>query len=228
MKKSDLIVLIVVLVIVLIFATIPQAGHIYQQLNAGHGMWMSFIKFAVLATFGESLALRLRTGHYNKPGFGLLPKAVVWGIIGLTIKMAFVIFPTGTPAFLEYLGLEGASASLQKPLSPLAFITAFFISTAMNIIYAPVMMTFHSITDTHIAQQGGSLKALITPIPFRTIIPALDWDNLWNFVFKKTIPLFWIPAHTITFLLPAQHQVLFAAMLSIALGVILSLAQARK
>jgi uncharacterized integral membrane protein len=43
-------------------------------------------------------------------------------------------------------------------------------------------------------------------------------------VFKKTIPLFWYPAHTITFLLPAGFQVLFAAVLGIVLGVLLSVA----
>ncbi len=40
---------------------------------------------------------------------------------------------------------------------------------------------------------------------------------------KKTIPLFWIPAHTITFLLPEEFRVLFAAVLSVMLGVLLSL-----
>jgi len=46
----------------------------------------------------------------------------------------------------------------------------------------------------------------------------------WNFVFKKTIPFFWYPAHTITFLLPVDYQVLFAAILGIALGTILAMA----
>jgi hypothetical protein len=225
MKKSDLILIITISVIVLIFILFPKAHETYTKLNITHGMWMSFIKFGVLATFGESLALRLSTGHYNKTGFGLLPKAVVWGLLGLSIKMAFIIFSNGTAAFVEYLGLDGAHASLAKPITITAMITAFSISTAMNIIYAPVMMTLHRITDTHIAQMGGSIKALITPIPFRSIVPSLDWSNLWNFIFKKTIPLFWIPAHTITFLLPEQYQVLFAAMLSIALGVILSMAK---
>ncbi len=228
MKRSDFILLAILLVIFLIFWLIPQTGDTYNHLNKEHGMWMSFAKFAVLATFGESLALRIRTGHYNKPGFGLLPKAIVWGIIGLTIKMAFVIFSTGTPVFLEYMGLEGARQSLRETLSITSLVTAFSISAAMNIIYAPVMMTFHRITDTHIASQGGSIKALLVAVPFRVIFPSLDWDNLWNFVFKKTIPFFWIPAHTITFLLPEQYQVLFAALLSVALGVILSIAAQNK
>jgi hypothetical protein len=46
----------------------------------------------------------------------------------------------------------------------------------------------------------------------------------WGFVFKKTIPLFWYPAHTLTFLLPAEYRILFAALLGIVLGVLLSVA----
>jgi hypothetical protein len=55
------------------------------------------------------------------------------------------------------------------------------------------------------------------------IITKLDWKVQWNFIFKKTIPFFWIPAHTITFLLPPEFRVLFAALLGIALGIILSI-----
>ncbi|WP_321415721.1 Mpv17/PMP22 family protein [uncultured Desulfobacter sp.] len=43
-------------------------------------------------------------------------------------------------------------------------------------------------------------------------------------MFKKTLPFFWIPAHTITFLLPPDFQVLFAAILGIVLGIILAVA----
>ena len=56
------------------------------------------------------------------------------------------------------------------------------------------------------------------------ILGRINWNVQWNFVFKKTIPFFWIPAHTITFLLPEDYQVAFAALLGIALGVILSFA----
>ncbi|MDR0466786.1 MAG: hypothetical protein LBH94_05460, partial [Deltaproteobacteria bacterium] len=58
----------------------------------------SFLKFAVLATFGECIGLRITTGDYNRPGFGILPKALVWGVLGVGIKMAFTIFAIGAPA----------------------------------------------------------------------------------------------------------------------------------
>ena len=44
----------------------------------------------------------------------------------------------------------------------------------------------------------------------------------------KTIPCFWIPAHTITFLLPENYRILSAGFLSIALGLILTLAKKRR
>jgi prepilin signal peptidase PulO-like enzyme (type II secretory pathway) len=40
-------------------------------------------------------------------------------------------------------------------------------------------------------------------------------------VVLKTIPLFWIPVHTITFMLPPHYRVVIAAYLSIVLGVFL-------
>ncbi len=51
----------------------------------------------------------------------------------------------------------------------------------------------------------------------------MDWHGFVSFTLFKTIPLFWIPAHTLTFLLPPEYQVIAAAALSIALGIILSL-----
>lgn len=89
-------------------------------------------------------------------------------------------------------------------------------------------MTFHKITDTHILQCGGSVRSLLTPIPMTQIITHLNWDVQWNFVFKKTIPFFWVPAHTITFLLPEEARVLFAALLGVVLGILLAVAARKK
>ncbi|MFA8300992.1 MAG: Mpv17/PMP22 family protein [Hyphomicrobiales bacterium] len=186
---------------------------------------MSFIKFAILATAGEVIGLRIRSGNYYENGFGLIPRAIVWGFLGLTIKLSFVIFATGTPAFLTYLGLEDIKAAFTaSEFSFTKLLTAFSISACMNIIYAPFMMTLHKITDTHIIDNGGTVKGLLRPIKFGEIISNLNWNIQYNFVFKKTIPFFWIPAHTITFMLPPDFRVLFAALLGIALGVILSIA----
>ena len=185
---------------------------------------MAFIKFAILATLGEVIGLRIRTGRYYKDGFGILPRAIYWGIFGLTIKMAFIIFATGVPYFLQYLGVENATEVMKQPFSSTKLLMSFSISAAMNLIYAPVLMTAHKITDTHIVENNGSLTAIFKPINVSRIITTMDWKVQWEFVFKKTIPLFWIPAQTITFLLPQDFQILFAAILGIILGVFLAIA----
>ncbi|EJX06625.1 hypothetical protein, membrane [gut metagenome] len=223
MKKSDIIFLLLIAALFLPFVVSDSFYAAYQSFNTNHGMVMSFVKFGILATLGEMLGLRLGTGVYSTPTFGLLPRMVIWGLLGMGINMAMIIFSKGTPLFLEYMGMTDASALMSGGFCLSKVGVALSISVAMNTLFAPVFMTLHKITDTHIAQCGGSVKALFTPIPMTSIITHLNWDVLWNFVFKKTIPLFWYPAHTLTFLLPADMRVLFAALLGVVLGVLLAI-----
>ncbi len=224
MKKQDVMFILGTVLCFSPFFLSQTVYGLYQQLNADHGILMSFVKFALLATAGESIGLRIRSGIYNHTHFGLLPRAIVWGFLGITIKMAFVIFVGGVPILMEYAGWKGAMTSIHQGFSSTKLVTAFCISCALNLMYAPVMMTIHKITDTHIAMYQGKVTSLIRPIMMARILKEIPWDVQWHFVFKKTIPFFWIPAHTITFLLRPDVQVLFAAILGIVLGVILSVA----
>ena len=174
------------------------------------------------------LGLRISAGVYNRKGFGVLPRAVVWGLLGMGINAAMIIFSKGVPQFMEYMGMANAAAIINGEFCLDKLWIAFAISVAMNTIFAPVFMTFHKITDTHILDCGGSPRGLLTPIPMTRIITHLNWDAQWNFVFKKTIPFFWYPAHTITFLLPGEMRVLFAAILGVVLGVLLAIAARMK
>ena len=228
MKKSDFAFIAVILAIFAPFALSETLYGWYKSFNAEHGMVMSFLKFAILSTAGELLGLRLSAGIYLKRGFGVWPRAVVWGIFGMGINLAMIIFSNGVPVALEYCGLQGATAAMAGPVTLMKVLTALCISIGMNGIFAPVFMTFHKITDTHILACGGSLRALATPIPMARIMTGLNWDAQWNFVFKKTIPFFWVPAHTVTFLLPGEARVLFAALLGVVLGVLLAVAARMK
>ncbi|MDR2084011.1 MAG: hypothetical protein LBP67_03350 [Bacteroidales bacterium] len=228
MKKKDFIFIFVVIIVLLPFFIFPAVYECYERLNREHGMIMSFVKFALLSTTGEAIGLRLSKGVYNYKGFGLVPRALVWGIFGLGIKMAMTIFSAGTPVFLEYLGVKNSITALAGTLTWKKVFVAFCVSTTMNCIFAPVFMTLHKITDAHILNTGGTLKGFFTPIHFGQISQNLNWKVQWNFVFAKTIPFFWIPAHTITFILPEEWQVLFAALLGVALGIILSIANRKK
>lgn len=228
MKKSDILFLLFVVALFLPFFVSDTIYEWYKSFNAAHGMVMSFAKFAILATLGEMIGLRISTGVYYNKTFGIIPRMVVWGLLGMGINMAMIIFSKGTPMFLEYMGMEHASTLMSGDFCFAKFLVALAISVAMNSIFAPVFMTLHKITDTHIGNHEGSLKALTTPIPMTRILVGLNWAVLWSFVFKKTIPLFWYPAHTITFLLPPDMRVLFAAFLGIVLGVLLAVAARKK
>lgn len=227
MKKSDIITLLCTAAAVCCFAFIPGAWNWFNTSTANHGLLMSFFKFAILGTFGEMLALRIREGVYYKKGFGLLPKMLVWGVLGVVIASAMTIFKTGTVVLLDKGFHLGGKAGMwfAGSLSWGKFFVALCVSVLMNTLFAPVFMTFHKITDIHIAETGGTMKGFFSNrLCIReTMSKKINWDTQYGFIFAKTIPLFWYPAHTITFLLPGTYQVLFAAFLGVALGVILSI-----
>ncbi len=227
MKTKDLYVALVLIALFAPFALSDSVLDHYNQLNSEHGFILSFLKFAILATLGESIGLRISAGCYNRPGFGLLPRAIVWGFLGIAMKMAIVIFAIGVPGLLTYAGMEQVKETLSGGLSFAHIFIAFAISVFANLFFAPIMMVFHKVTDTHIMNTGGTVKGLLSRIEPGAILSDMNWQFQWDFVLKKTIPFFWIPAHTITFLLPADHRVLFAALLGVALGVILSIAAVR-
>ena len=60
----------------------------YKSFNAIHGMVMSFVKFAILATLGEMLGLRISTGVYHNKTFGIIPRMVIWGVLGVLLAIA--------------------------------------------------------------------------------------------------------------------------------------------
>ena len=229
MKRQDLYFAIVMLAIFLPFFLSPELYAWYKSFNAAHAMIMAFLKFGILATLGEMLGCRISTGDYTTPTFGVLPRMVVWGLLGIVISMAMTVFSNGIPAYISSMGGENLVAAFKADgFAWGKLIVALSISVMMNTFFAPVFMTFHKITDTHIAENGGSIKALFRPIDMRRHIVELNWDRQWSFIFKKTIPLFWYPAHTITFMLPGEYRVLFAALLGVALGVILAIGARKK
>ena len=240
MKKQDWLVILIIVVVLTPFF-IPATGFFawFCTTTTAHPYIMAFFKFAILATFGEMLALRIREGVYNKKGFGVLPRMMVWGFLGMCIAMSMVIFKSGVPTFLgsvaDALTGRAGHADAYAAIFKAAELTwgklgvAFAVSVLMNSIFAPVMMTFHKCTDIHITDNGGTVRGLLRPMKMREIVSTkVNWDVQWNLVIKKTIPLFWFPAHTITFILPPTFQVLFAALLGVALGLILALAGGKK
>ena len=87
------------------------------------------------------------------------------------------------------------------------------------------MMLVHHITDIFIVENYGHFP--LSKIDIVSLLGKVDWERMWGFIYARTIPFFWIPAHTVTFLLPPEFRILFAAFLSVVLGLLLSTAKRR-
>lgn len=211
MKKQDMYFLVITLAVItlLIF---PITSNAFFGFTDQYKVIGGFIKFFIFASFGDVISHRIRQKNYQV--VGLFPKAVIWGFIGIMVVFVFRIFSEGVLALQE----DGL-----LPFHTIPFFFALFTSLFMNLIFAPTMMLFHRITD-HYIEQKKQEKAHT----FYKTIKQIDYQTFITFVVFKTIPLFWIPAHTITFLLPANYRVFFASILGVMLGLILGIAKQKK
>ena len=210
MKKGDVVWLFSLAAFVAILIT-PVTHKMFVKFTTEHAYMGGFTKFFILATMGELLAIRIVTSDWSIPK-GLLYRAFVWGLLGMVIVLIFNLFAAGIAGALVNGFLPGGNSK---------FAFAFFVSFIMNLSFTPTMMTFHRITDTFIDLKYENKKGKVT---LSDVVERIDWDGFISFVLMRTIPIFWIPAHTITFLLPLEYRVLSAAFLSIALGAILAFA----
>jgi len=224
MKRSDILFIVVFTGLFLPFFLSTRLYEFFLWFSTEWAFTASFIKFAILATMGEMLGSRIRSGLYLPEGFALVYRAVVWGFLGMSVKAAFIIFGGGVPLIVSHFGMENPQAVMAGPVTGARVLLAFSISTFLNIFYAPLLMVTHRVSDLHIASAAGDSRKLLKVPDVARLLASIDWNSMWGFVLKKSIPLFWIPAHTVTFLLPPEFQVLFAALLSTMLGVILALA----
>jgi hypothetical protein len=199
------------ILIALLVVPITRGGFI--SLTGRFPYAMGFVKFAVLATMGEMLSIRILSGIWRRSK-GLLAKAAIWGIIGMLIVLMFGIYSNGVAGAVARGLLPVGQGALAQIL------TAFYISVIMNLTFAPVFMAAHRMSDTYIDLRADGVRPSL-----EELLHAIDWKGFFKFVVLITIPAFWVPAHTITFLLPPEFRVLAAAFLSIALGVILSFAR---
>jgi len=154
----------------------------------------AMIQFGLLGTLGEVISFSLKNKKLSIPCslLQLVFKIFAWAILGVIIKVGFTGMKGFILALIEYRLLPTAFNT--------GFLWAFSVSVITNILFGPQMMAFHRLEDNLIMRQKG----------FDGIGTA------W-----KTLIWFWIPAHTITFLLPAQFQIGLAALWSIVLGIIM-------
>ena len=228
MKKGDVgaIVFLVVFACAVVFFpwTVTFTGKVelgklaegfdnFGKFTARFPYLMGFFKVGLLATFGEMLKVRVKTGSWKVPA--LLIRFIVWGLVGLLFTFVFAMFGQGVGALTApHLPSKG---SLWFIVNGNDFgsklLLAFSISFWQNVIFAYPMMLGHEWCNEVINQKrfvGGAefLEKLNKPV--------------WGSFIPKTIIFFWIPAHTVTFLLPPDYRVLMSAVLSLVLGAILT------
>lgn len=172
--------------------------HAYAGWVSAHPFQSAALQFAILGTLGEVIAASLRNRRFSLPctPLQLLLKVLAWALLGLVIKYGFI-------------GMKGfTQALLDKHLLPTFLGTgvgkAFAISVLTNAFFGPQMMAFHRIEDNLILGEKGFAG-----------IQRAWWTLVW----------FWVPAHTVTFALPAEFQIGLAAVWGLVLGIILGLAK---
>jgi len=168
----------------------------YVNWVVGNPLQSAAIQFALLGTLGEiiSASLKKKRISISCSPLQLMGKIVAWAVLGIFIKYGFV-------------GMKGCTRALiDQGLLPAIFHEgvswAFAVSVITNLFFGPQMMLFHRLEDNLISWKKN-FKGLTTAW----------WTLIW----------FWIPAHTITFILPPAYQIGLAALWSVVLGIILGL-----
>ncbi|HOE56178.1 MAG TPA: hypothetical protein PLL98_05000 [Bacillota bacterium] len=214
MKKGDFLWGLALFAWILMLA-VPVSRTAFMAATDAHPYIGGFVKFAILASMGDLLGIRVLKGKWIKPN-GLQYRAVVWGIIGMMTTLVFTVFMGGAAA---------AQSAGRLPFAGSAIAVAFFGSSMMNLTFGPMMMAFHRFTDMYIDTRYDKHVGKVT---ISKLVDRNDWHSLVEFSWLKACPFFWIPAHTIVFMLPGQYRVLISAFLSIALGLLLALAKKGK
>lgn len=173
----------------------------YLGVSAEHPLLAAFAQFLILGTIGEILSVMVRTGQctfpFSRHKFAL--KLFGWGVLGIYIKLMFVIASAG------FVGLIGYGVFSESS----RYTTAFITSVLMNIMLGPSMMLIHRLIDNAIDRVLGE--------------KALGWVGVEQAM--GTLVWLWIPLHTITFTQPKEIRVGIAAVLSLVLGVVMGYAK---
>lgn len=215
-KTKNALILSYICFSILLFAVIliiPASREVFKKLSSERAILMGFVKFALLATAGELIAVAIVKGELDVP-VKIVFRFLIWGLIGMWITLMMKVFSSASSYLMGIGFLPGGDST---------FLRALYTSVLMNTTFGPTFMAVHKITDKIL-----ELKADKKVVNLDNIVNGINWKSFFGFTIAKTVPLFWIPAHTVTFMLPSEYQVMMAAGLSVALGIILSLGNRKK
>ncbi len=164
----------------------------YVELVKAYPIYSAMIQFAILGTFGDIISKWMQQGKVFMP----------YKVQILILKMLewAILAITIKYAFVGFTGFVNQLIEYQFLPDLGLFGNAFAISVFMNLQFGLFLVIFHRYLDNLIAKQN-------------------NWNNInkgmWSLIW------FWIPAHTITFMLDKPYQIGLAAVWSVVLGIIL-------
>jgi hypothetical protein len=164
----------------------------YIETVIAHPILTAMLQFAVLGTLGDAIAKWIIKGKLFMP----------YGFLETLMKMAewalLAIFIKY--AFVGFHGFVDGLIGHQMLPELNKFAYAFAISAMMNLQFGPFLVIMHRLLDNLIARHH-------------------NWSNLNKGMLS--LLWFWIPAHTLTFILDKPFQIGLAALWSVVLGIIL-------
>jgi hypothetical protein len=164
----------------------------YIELITAQPIITAMIQFAVLGTLGDAISHWIVKRRIFSP-YDL--KTLILKIIEWSVLAVMIKY--------AFIGFHGFVETLinNNYLPPLEGVgKSLAISTSMNLQFGPLLVITHRLMDNLIAGKQ-------------------NWKNLDKGFYS--LLWFWIPAHTITFILPKEFQIGLAALWSLALGIIL-------
>jgi len=164
----------------------------YVELVSAHPILTAIIQFAVLGTLGDAVSYWIVKRKIFSP-YDI--KTLFMKIIEWSILAVMIKY-----AFIGFHGFVEALIDNNYLPQLEGLGKSFAISTSMNLQFGPFLVIMHRLMDNLMAGKQ-------------------NWKNLDKGFYS--LLWFWIPAHTITFILPKEFQIGFAAVWSLALGIIL-------
>ncbi|HOH46253.1 MAG TPA: hypothetical protein PLX59_00300 [Candidatus Cloacimonadota bacterium] len=164
----------------------------YVELTTAHPILMAMLQFAILGTLGELVSQWIVRKSFRYPFTAAM---TLWKmLVWATLAIGIKYAFQGFTGYTEYLVEHGYLPKLGT------FGKAFAISSFMNLQFGLFLVLIHRVLDN---------------IPLK----EKNWKNLHKGFYS--LLWFWIPAHTVTFILPPVYRIGLAALWSVFLGLIL-------
>ncbi|MBN2281697.1 MAG: hypothetical protein JXQ65_14035 [Candidatus Marinimicrobia bacterium] len=164
----------------------------YLNSVVNYPLLTAVVQFAILGTLGEFISFWIvRKKFYNPFSW----PEIFWKMTEWGFLAVLIKY-----AFIGYQGFIDSLVAHHFLPEMSVFFRSLALSVAMNLQFGMLLVIFHRILDN-----------------------VFKRDKNWQNIDKGLYSLiwFWVPAHTITFILPKDFQIGLAALWSVALGAIL-------